>query len=237
MFFLSSPSVSWRWLGLSITIKAAASPDTNGGNLSRHIRSANVGAVTKLSWGICDPLSNFPVRQLLLSLLALLEHYLKMIASIWPYAAELIKWLRNPITTIDVELRFSASPSFHKITFSRYFRPQDIFKTVRGNGIYNTKDLTMLFMRMGEHNAGHCLQDLVTIGFIDTSTIGCVVSKVVLCLSLSSSLSVLLPFVSSWSSCVNGSFRGNWGIFWERPTNSGCSVPQKLKTGLAIARS
>ena len=43
----------------------------------------------------------------------------------------------------------------------------------------------MLFMRMGEHNAaGHCLQDLVTIGFIDTSTIGCVASKVVLCLSL-----------------------------------------------------
>ena len=50
--------------------------------------------------------------------------------------------------------------------------------------IYNTKDLTMLFMRVGEHNAGHRLQDLVTIGFIDTSTIGCVASEVVLCLCL-----------------------------------------------------
>jgi len=52
------------------------------------------------------------------------------------------------------------------------------------NGTYNTKDLTMLFMRMGERNVGHCLQDLATIGFIDTNTIGCVASEVVLYLSL-----------------------------------------------------
>ena len=60
-----------------------------------------------------------------------------------------------------------------------------LFKEMaHANGTYNTKDLTMLFMRMGERNVGHCLQDLVTIGFIDTNTIGCVASEVVLYLSL-----------------------------------------------------
>jgi len=52
------------------------------------------------------------------------------------------------------------------------------------NGTYNGKDLTMLFMRTKQQKLGHCLQDLVTIGFIDTNTIGCVASSVVLYLSL-----------------------------------------------------
>jgi len=52
------------------------------------------------------------------------------------------------------------------------------------NGIYKTKDLTMLFMYIGERNVGHCLQDLVTIGLIDTNTISCVACEVVLYLSL-----------------------------------------------------
>jgi len=60
------------------------------------------------------------------------------------------------------------------------------------DGIYNTKDLTMLFMRIGEHNVGHCLQDLVTIGFIDTSTTGCVASEVILYLSLAFIIGVVV---------------------------------------------
>ncbi|KAG6819473.1 hypothetical protein H0H93_011514, partial [Arthromyces matolae] len=52
------------------------------------------------------------------------------------------------------------------------------------NGTYNTKDLTMLFLRTNQQNVGHCLQDLVTIGYIDTNSIGCVASDVVLYLSL-----------------------------------------------------
>ena len=51
------------------------------------------------------------------------------------------------------------------------------------NGIYNTKDLTMSFMCMGERNVGHCLQDLVNIGPIDMNTIGCVACEAVLYLS------------------------------------------------------
>ncbi|KAG5720015.1 Chitin synthase 5 [Termitomyces sp. T112] len=52
------------------------------------------------------------------------------------------------------------------------------------DGTYNGKDLTMLFIRTGQQNIGHCLQDLVTVGFIDTNSIGCVASSVVLYLSL-----------------------------------------------------
>ncbi|KAJ3504799.1 hypothetical protein NLJ89_g7748 [Agrocybe chaxingu] len=52
------------------------------------------------------------------------------------------------------------------------------------NGTYNGKDLTMLFMRTKQQQLGHCLQDIVGIGFIDTNTIGCVASTVVLYLSL-----------------------------------------------------
>lgn len=42
----------------------------------------------------------------------------------------------------------------------------------------------MMFMRTKQEDIGHCLQDLVTVGFIDTNTIGCVASDVVLYLSL-----------------------------------------------------
>ncbi|KAG6870622.1 hypothetical protein C0992_012843, partial [Termitomyces sp. T32_za158] len=52
------------------------------------------------------------------------------------------------------------------------------------NGTYDGKDLTMLFVRTGQQHIGHCLQDLVTVGFIDTNSIGCVASSVVLYLSL-----------------------------------------------------
>ncbi|TFK42082.1 glycosyltransferase family 2 protein [Crucibulum laeve] len=54
----------------------------------------------------------------------------------------------------------------------------------KANGTYNNRDLTMVFLRTKQKNIGNCLQDLVTIGFIDTKTIGCVASEVVLYLSL-----------------------------------------------------
>ncbi|KAF8167592.1 glycosyltransferase family 2 protein [Crassisporium funariophilum] len=54
----------------------------------------------------------------------------------------------------------------------------------KANGTYNGKDLTMLFTRTKQKQLGKCLQDVATIGFIDTNTIGCVASSVVLYLSL-----------------------------------------------------
>lgn len=54
----------------------------------------------------------------------------------------------------------------------------------QANGTFNTRDLTMQFYRSGQKPLGHCLQDIITVGFIDTNTIGCVASEVVLYLSL-----------------------------------------------------
>lgn len=52
------------------------------------------------------------------------------------------------------------------------------------NGTFNGKDLSMYFLRTNQRNLGHCLQDIVTVGFIDTKSIGCVASQVVLYVSL-----------------------------------------------------
>ena len=52
------------------------------------------------------------------------------------------------------------------------------------NGTFNGKDLSMYFLRTNQKALGHCLQDIVTVGFIDTNSIGCVASQVVLYVSL-----------------------------------------------------
>ena len=52
------------------------------------------------------------------------------------------------------------------------------------NGTYNGRDITMQFYRSNQKSLGHCLQDIVTVGFIDTQSIGCVASEVVLYVSL-----------------------------------------------------
>jgi chitin synthase len=52
------------------------------------------------------------------------------------------------------------------------------------NGTYNGKDLSMLFIRTNQRKFGHCLQDIATVGYIDTNSIGCVASEVVLYISL-----------------------------------------------------
>ncbi|KAF4622951.1 hypothetical protein D9613_002260 [Agrocybe pediades] len=54
----------------------------------------------------------------------------------------------------------------------------------KANGTYNGKDLTMLFSRTNQHQLGACLSDIVSVGFIDTNSIGCVASSVVLYVSL-----------------------------------------------------
>ena len=54
----------------------------------------------------------------------------------------------------------------------------------KANGTFNGKDLTMLFTRTNQKQLGACLQDIISIGFIDTNSIGCVASSVVLYLSL-----------------------------------------------------
>ncbi|TFY54912.1 hypothetical protein EVJ58_g8581 [Rhodofomes roseus] len=58
----------------------------------------------------------------------------------------------------------------------------DEFK--KGNGTYNGKDLSMYFMRTDQKDLALCLQQIIQVGFIDTNTIGCVASQIVLYVSL-----------------------------------------------------
>ncbi|CAK5269379.1 unnamed protein product [Mycena citricolor] len=50
--------------------------------------------------------------------------------------------------------------------------------------VYSNKDITMALYRMDRRPLGRCLQDVISVGFIDTASIGCVASKVVLYASL-----------------------------------------------------
>jgi chitin synthase len=52
------------------------------------------------------------------------------------------------------------------------------------NGTFNTLDLSMYFLRTNQREIAECLADIITVGFIDTDTIGCVASKIVLYISL-----------------------------------------------------
>ncbi|KAJ6531892.1 chitin synthase-domain-containing protein [Mycena capillaripes] len=59
-----------------------------------------------------------------------------------------------------------------------------IFDALKAGGEYSHRDLTMTLYRLNLRTVGHCLQDIITVGFIDTATVGCVASKVVLVASL-----------------------------------------------------
>ncbi|KAG8904836.1 Chitin synthase, class 3 [Tulasnella sp. 403] len=52
------------------------------------------------------------------------------------------------------------------------------------NGTFNGKDLSAYFLRSKQTHLAECLQDIATVGFVDTKTIGCVASEVVLYVSL-----------------------------------------------------
>ncbi|KAH7104913.1 chitin synthase-domain-containing protein [Auriculariales sp. MPI-PUGE-AT-0066] len=55
---------------------------------------------------------------------------------------------------------------------------------MKGNDTWTGKDITMMIYRSGQKDMARCLQDITTVGFIDTQTIGCVASQVVLYVSL-----------------------------------------------------
>ncbi|KAJ3792076.1 chitin synthase-domain-containing protein, partial [Lentinula aff. detonsa] len=61
-----------------------------------------------------------------------------------------------------------------------------VFDDLRHNtdNLYSGNDLTMLFYHSNQKNIGACLQDIITIGFVDSTSIGCLALDVVLYLSL-----------------------------------------------------
>jgi len=52
------------------------------------------------------------------------------------------------------------------------------------NGTFNGKDISMYIERTKQQTLAHCLQNIIGVGFIDTNTIGCVASDIVLYISL-----------------------------------------------------
>jgi chitin synthase len=52
------------------------------------------------------------------------------------------------------------------------------------NGTYNGKDISMYLERTKQQTLGLCMQNIIGVGFIDTNSIGCVASDVVLYISL-----------------------------------------------------
>ncbi|KAJ7121864.1 glycosyltransferase family 2 protein [Mycena crocata] len=74
-------------------------------------------------------------------------------------------------SVLNLELLAWLDPS--QITYPAVF---DEMK-VKGSPWSNT-DLTMLLIRPNEMQLGHCLQDMITTGFIDMQSIGCVASQV-----------------------------------------------------------
>jgi chitin synthase len=52
------------------------------------------------------------------------------------------------------------------------------------NGTYNGRDISMYLERTKQQTLGRCLQNIIGVGFVDTNSIGCVASDVVLYISL-----------------------------------------------------
>ena len=70
------------------------------------------------------------------------------------------------------------------LTTAQVTYPSEFDVLKRPNGTFNGKDLSMYFYRTNQRTLGQCLEDIITVGFIDTQSVGCVASDVVLYLSL-----------------------------------------------------
>ncbi|KAJ7674350.1 chitin synthase-domain-containing protein [Mycena rosella] len=80
-------------------------------------------------------------------------------------------------SVLDLELLAWLDPA--QVTFPA------VFNEMKAAGsTWSNVDLTMHLMRRDQMQLGHCLQDMITVGFIDTNSIGCVASQVLLYISL-----------------------------------------------------
>ena len=84
----------------------------------------------------------------------------------------------------------------------------------RGDNVYRGKDISMQIIRDQQQDLADCLVDIVRVGFVDSLTIGCVASRVVLYVSLifiigvvaiKFGLAVLFGWFVSWRL---GNFKG-----------------------------
>lgn len=130
-----------------------------------------------------------------------------------------------------------------QVSYPAFF---DEIKTA--NASYQGKDITMMMYRAGMKDMGRCLEDIARVGFVDTKSIGCVASDVVLYVSLvfilgvvgiKFAMAVIFGWFLSWKL---GNFKGesyqqrmaraqeieNWteDIYRPAPSRYRPSVPQ-----------
>ncbi|KAK5120373.1 Chitin synthase 4 [Meristemomyces frigidus] len=82
----------------------------------------------------------------------------------------------------------------------------DQFTSIRENSAVHGKDVTLAFSSGKNKQIAECFQDIIKVGSIDTETVGCIASKVVLYVSLIFILSIvvikfILALVFQWFLC------------------------------------
>jgi chitin synthase len=95
------------------------------------------------------------------------------------------------------------------------------------NGTFNRHDLTMMIYRTGQKKFAECLKDIITVGFIDTNTIGCVASQVVLYVSL-----VFIIGVVAIKFCMAVFF--GWFLSWRLGNYGNETYQQRMKRAAEI---
>ncbi|MBW0500256.1 hypothetical protein O181_039971 [Austropuccinia psidii MF-1] len=77
------------------------------------------------------------------------------------------------------------------------------------NNSFSGKDITMQLLRSGGQELGGCLTDIIQVGYIDTNTLGCVASSVVLYASLIVIIGVVLI---KWAMAVSFAWFFGWRL-------------------------
>ncbi|KZS93523.1 glycosyltransferase family 2 protein [Sistotremastrum niveocremeum HHB9708] len=101
----------------------------------------------------------------------------------------------------------------------------DTFK--KQNATFAARDISMYILRTGQRDMASCLQDLVTVGFIDTNTIGCVASQVVLWVSLVFIIGVVA--IKFAMAVIFG-----WFLSWQLGAFKGESYEQRMRRAAEI---
>ncbi|WOO78852.1 Chitin synthase 3 [Vanrija pseudolonga] len=98
-----------------------------------------------------------------------------------------------------------------------------LFDTMKsGNSTFRGRDITALMSRAGWEDEGNCLNDVIRVGFVDSITIGCVASNIVLYVSLVFILgAVLIKFFMA--------LYFGWFLSWRIGNFEGESYKQRMK--------
>ena len=86
----------------------------------------------------------------------------------------------------------------------------ELFDKLRDDETYRGLDISLVLTNSEERQAARCLTEIIKVGSIDTDTIGCIASKVVLYMSLVFILSVVVVkfIMACWFKWVTSKKQG-----------------------------